>query len=168
MSRLWIALLAYTLPLLAQDAVKSTPPVAPAPAVRVPLSSVYQAAIVQPAKTSIYIGAVTLTMPPFGRTGDTFHSTYQAKVFPLFFYNEAGRIAITLSDDDLRGLIRGERVYFTGEAFSRKDEPRRVEGHADPANPTSGKIKVRVWVSKNIELIFNTTYHFSGNPSAEP
>jgi hypothetical protein len=37
---------------------------------------------------------------------------------------------------------------------------RRVEGKATPVDATSGKIKVRVFVSKRIELIFNTTYRF--------
>lgn len=127
-----------------------------------PLPDFYQRAAVAPAKTSIYIGNVKLVMPPFDRRGELYASTYEAKVFPFFFYNEAGRIAIILSDEDLRQLADGERVHFTGEAFSTKEEPRRVEGHADPADERSGKIKVRVWVSKNIELIFNTTYRFEG------
>lgn len=127
-----------------------------------PLPSFYREATVETARTSIYIGAVTLKMPPFTRAGDRYASTYAAKVFPFFFYNESGRLAITLTDADLRHLAAGERVYFKGEAFSDKDEPRRVEGQADPADEFSGKLKVRVWVSKNIELIFNTTYRFTG------
>lgn len=124
------------------------------------LPAYYDRAIVAPARTSIYIGNVKLTMPPFVRDGEVYRSTYEAKVFPLFFYNESGRISIALSPDDLQRLAAGERVHFTGEAFDTKGELRRVEGHADPADARSGKIKVRVWVSKNIELIFNTTYRF--------
>lgn len=127
-----------------------------------PLADFYQRATVETAKTSIYIGNVKLAMPPFDRVEDRYESTYEAKVFPFFFYNESGTISITFSDDDLRKLALGERVYFKGEAFDTKGEPRRVEGHADPADERSGKIKVRVWVSKNIELIFNTTYRFDG------
>lgn len=162
MRRICLISLVCLLPLLGQE---------PADAVTAPetlsvppesLASIYNSATVATAKTSIYIGAVTLTTPPFVRDADTYHSTYSAKVFPFFFYNEKGRLSITLSDDDLRELAAGHRVYFTGEAFSSKDEPRRVEGHADPTNATSGRIKVRVWVSKNIELIFNTTYQFDG------
>lgn len=127
-----------------------------------PLPDRYDRANVATAKTSIYIGNVKLEMPVFEREGAVYSSTYEAKVFPFFFYNEAGRISITIPDEDLRRLAAGERIYFEGEAFSDKDEPRRVEGHADPADAESGKIKVRVWVSKNIELIFNTTYRFEG------
>ena len=127
-----------------------------------PLPGRYAEATVETARTSIYIGAVTLRMPPFVREGSTYSSTYSAKVFPFFFYNEAGSLSIDLSDDDLRQLAAGQRVSFTGEAFSEAGEPRKVEGHADPADEHSGKIKVRVWVSKKIELIFNTTYRFTG------
>jgi hypothetical protein len=127
-----------------------------------PLPDTYQRAEVATAKTSIYIGNVKLVTAPFVREDDRYTSTYEAKVFPFFFYNEAGRIAITLSDDDLRRLTAGERVHFAGEAFTETGEPRQVEGHADPTDEQSGKIKVRVWVSKNIELIFNTTYRFVG------
>lgn len=118
---------------------------------------------VAPAKTSIYIGNVKLTMPPFVREEEVYASTYEAKVFPFFFYNEKGTISINISDDDLQRLTAGERVHFAGEARDSSGEPRRIEGHADPADERSGKIKVRVWVSKNIELIFNTTYRFDGD-----
>lgn len=123
----------------------------------------HRIATVETAKTSIYIGSVTLTMPPFQRNGEVYRSTYQAKVFPYFFYNEAGKIAITLSDEDLRRIGAGEVVHFTGEAEDTTGDPRRIEGRVVPDDAISGKIKVRVWVSKNIELIFNTTYRFSGD-----
>ena len=112
-------------------------------------------------KTSIYIGSVRMTMPAFARDGSgTYSSTYQAKVFPYFFYNEHGTISITVSDDQLRQLARGEPVEFQGSGMSSENEPRRIEGKATPADATTGKIKVRVFVSKKIQLIFNTTYRF--------
>lgn len=122
----------------------------------------HRVATVDTAKTSIYIGSVTLTMPPFERSGEVYRSTYRAKVFPYFFYNEAGKIAITLSDDDLRRIGTGETVHFNGEAEDTTGDPRRIEGRVVPDDAVSGQIKVRVWVSKNIELIFNTTYRFTG------
>lgn len=163
MHRLCIISLVCLLPLFGQETADTVAPPAIAPMETEPLAAIYQSATVATAKTSIYIGAVTLKTPPFVRDGATYRSTYSAKVFPFFFYNESGRLSITWSDDDLRELASGKRVYFKGEAFSSKDEPRRVEGHADPADSTSGRIKVRVWVSKNIELIFNTTYQFDGS-----
>lgn len=115
---------------------------------------------VAPAKTSIYIGRVTMTMPAFARKDGRYEASYEAKVVPYFFYNEAGRLAIEVSDEQLRALARGEAIEFRGRAVRSDGEERRVEGKATPADATSGKIKVRVFVSKRVELIFNTTYRF--------
>ena len=128
----------------------------------------YDRVEIAPTKTSIYIGSVSMTMPPFVRAGSVaFESTYVAKVFPFFFQSENGRLSVAFSDDALRRLERGERVEFTGQAVATNGDQRRVEGHATPEAPgvPSGKIKVRVFVSKRIELIFNTTYRFPDSPS---
>ena len=125
-----------------------------------PLSR-YATVAVGPARTSIYIGSVSLTMPVFTRQAGSYATTYVAKVFPYFFYNEKGKLWIDFSDDDLRRLERGETVNFTGHASSEDGDERRIEGRTEPVDDRSGKIKVRVFVSKRIELIFNTTYRFS-------
>jgi len=119
---------------------------------------------IEPAKTSIYIGSVAMTMPTFRRASTRYESSYTAKVFPYFFYNERGTLAIDFSDEQLARLARGERVEFHGQARSESGEDRRIEGHATPADRQSGKIKVRVFVSKKIELIFNTAYRFAPPP----
>ena len=115
-------------------------------------------------KTSIYVGSVTLTTTPFKcDTGTTFAADYKARVVPYFFSNEHGKIWIDFTEEQFAKLARGERVHFTGRAKNNDDEERRVEGHATPTAPNSleGKIKVRVFVSPKIELIFNTTYRLS-------
>ncbi len=120
---------------------------------------------VEPAKTSIYVGNVTLTMTPFVREGGTYAADYKAKVVPFFFYNEQGKLWIDFSDEQLERLGKlapGERVVFSGRAKTTKGEDRRVEGYAERADDNGGKIKVRVFVTKTIELIFNTTYRFTG------
>ena len=121
---------------------------------------------VAPAKTSIYVGPVSLTMPAFSRANGVYASAYLAKVFPVFFYNEKGRLSIELSDEALRKLERGEPVEFKGRAVREDGAERPVEGKATPTDATSGKIKVRVFYSKRVELIFNTTYRFT--PPAPP
>lgn len=116
---------------------------------------------VEPMKTSIYVGSVTLSTSDFKRDGDAFTATYAAKVFPWIFWNETGRISIHVTDADLMKLRRGERMEFTGEAFNHKEKPRRVTGYADPkADGSTGKIKVRIAVD-DVELIFNGTYQLS-------
>lgn len=111
--------------------------------------------------TSIYIGKVTLIVTRLVRSPSGYDATYKARVFPFFFENESGDFSITLSDDQLRQLERGERVQFTGRARNTSGDERRIDGHATPTDATSGKIKVRIYVSKRIVLVFNTTYRFA-------
>jgi hypothetical protein len=128
----------------------------------------YDRVEIAPTKTSIYVGTVAMTMPPFTRAaGGAYASTYAAKVFPWFFQSESGRLSVEFPDEALRQLERGERATFTGLAVATNGDERRIEGHATPDAPGApgGKIKVRVFVSKKIELIFNTTYRF---PDATP
>ena len=120
----------------------------------------FDSVTVAPAKTSIYIGSVTLTSSVFRRESAGYVADYKATVFPYFFYNEKGRLRIDFNDDQLARLARGERVEFQGRAESSDGDPRKVEGHASPANASSGNLKVRIFVSPKIQLIFNTTYVF--------
>ncbi|PTX90741.1 hypothetical protein [Opitutus sp. ER46] len=115
---------------------------------------------IAPTKTSIYVGSVSLTMPAFTRAEGSYTSRYTAHVFPWAFYNEAGVIRVDVSDDQLRQLARGEPIEFTGQARTEDGSERRVAGKATPQDATSGRIKVRVFVSTRIQLIFNTTYRF--------
>jgi hypothetical protein len=121
----------------------------------------YDRVEIAPTKTSIYIGSVAMTMPAFARKGGVYESTYTAKVFPYFFYNEEGTLSIDVPDEALRRLARGEPIEFTGRAVNSSGAKRHVEGRAVPADATSGKIKVRVFISKRTQLIFNTTYRFA-------
>jgi hypothetical protein len=120
----------------------------------------YQRVEVAPTRTSIYLGSVAMTMSTFARTDGAFESDYTAKVFPFFFYNESGRLRVELPDDALRQLERGEPIEFKGRAVRADGAERRVEGKATPTDAKSGKLKVRVFYSRRIELIFNTTYRF--------
>lgn len=131
------------------------------------IGSNYERVEVAPTKTSIYVGTVAMTTGVFMRQQGVYESTYVAKVFPYFFYNESGKLSIELSDEMLRALERGEPIEFKGRAVRTDGAERRVEGKATPSDARSGKIKVRVVYSKRIELIFNTTYRFIG-PAAAP
>lgn len=115
---------------------------------------------IAPTKTSIYVGTVSLTMPVLQRNNITYSATYVAKVFPFFFESENGELSIDIPNEDLIRLARGEVVNFVGRGKNSDGQERRIEGRAIPADAQSGKIKVRVFVSKKIQLIFNTTYRF--------
>ena len=111
-------------------------------------------------KTSIYVGSVTLTPGVFRREGDKFSATYEAKVWPWFFWSETGQITIFLGEAELEKLARGERIEFAGQAFNHKKKSRKVTGRAEFLNGASGKIKVRIGVD-DMELTFNGTYRFN-------
>ena len=119
----------------------------------------YSVVRIAPVKTSVYVGSVTLTVTPFLHLGNNFNSTYSAKVFPYFFYNEAGKISIPITDEALRKLSEGETITFSGKGVNDAGQPRLIEGRATATGPAVGKIKVRVYVTKKIALIFNTVYH---------
>lgn len=117
-----------------------------------------QGVSVEAARTSIYVGTVTLTIPRFVRHGAAFESTYDCKVFPYFFYNEHGTLHIEVPDEDLNALRQGRPIDFHGHARNHRDAERAVEGRATPETPLEGRLKVRVRVSRRIDLIFNTRY----------
>jgi hypothetical protein len=122
----------------------------------------FDTVLVEDSKTSIYIGNVTLRLTPLKREGERYVGNYEAKVFPFFFSSERGSMFVECTQEQLDALQRGERVSFTGGGTSSDGEERRVEGHVTPDGPQSpsGKIKVRIFVSKKIQVIFNTTYRF--------
>jgi len=137
-------------------------PPAAAPVTAPRLSPRYRRVEVAPTTTSIYIGSVSLALPSLERRSGEFTAAYEAKVFPFFFYNETGRFWIECSDEQLRRLEQGERVSFQGRARRADGNEHRVEGTVTPADGTSGKVKVRVFATASVELIFNTTYRFTG------
>lgn len=114
------------------------------------------------ASTSIYIGTVHLNLGTLRRSGDRVEGRYDARVVPLFFYNEAGSFNIQFSEAMRAELEAGKRVSFDGTATSTKGESRSVEGYASAkaAGAREGTIKVRIHVSKRIVLVFNTAYHY--------
>jgi len=124
----------------------------------------FERVTVEPVTTSIFIGHVTLTAPVFVRGRDGYTANYRAAVFPFFFWSESGRLTIEAGDDDLQRLQRGETVAFRGHAENANGESRRIEGRAVPEDVVHGKLKIRIFVSRRIQLIFNTTYRFTGGP----
>lgn len=120
----------------------------------------WDAVLVAPMKTSIYVGSVTLTTTEFKRDGDKFTTTYEAKVRPWFWWSESGRASITLPVAELEKLAKGGRVEFTGEGTNHKGKPRPITGYAERADDASGKIKVRL-NADGVELIFNGTYRLT-------
>lgn len=122
---------------------------------------------IAPMQTSIYVGSVSLTSGLFVRHGSAIATTYEAKVRPWFFWGETGVINISIPELDLARLAQGESINFTGSATNHKNKLRSVTGRAQPIDATTGKIKVRI-KADGVELIFNSTYRFSLNPTRPP
>jgi len=117
---------------------------------------------VETSSTSIYIGKVTLHVAPLVRQNGVYTGGYQARVFPYFFMGEHGTFRMEVSDEDLARVAKGETVEFKGHAENSGHEERKITGRATPEDASHGKIKVRIFVTEKIQLIFNTTYRFEG------
>lgn len=122
----------------------------------------YERVEIAPTRTSIYVGIVSMTLPPMIRSGTRYSAAYVANVFPYFFYDEKGQLYVDITDAQLDDLAHGRPIEFSGLAIRDDGVERRITGKATPTDADSGKIKVRVFVSKRIDLIFNTTYRFAG------
>jgi hypothetical protein len=122
-------------------------------------------ATVTPAKTSVFLGTMTLALSPLVRTGNRFESTYKADFFPLAFFGEQGRFWIETSDADLARVEKGEAVTFTGEAESASHEKHRVTGRITPKDAATGSIHVRVFMTATTAIPFDSTYRFTGQPT---
>ena len=121
----------------------------------------YDHVVAEPAKSSIYVGSVTLSLSPATRQNGAYECIYTAKVFPYFFMSEIGQLRLDAPDETLHRLARGETVKFTGSGLSSEGEKRRFEGQATPADATSGRHKVRCFISKRFSLAFDMAYQFT-------
>ena len=120
----------------------------------------YQRVEVATSKTFVGIASVTMTMPVFTRSAGVYAADYRATVVPWVMFNEKGRLSVEVSDAQLRALERGETIEVKGKAVRHDGAERRVEARITPADAAHGKLKVRVYYSKRINLSFETTYRF--------
>jgi hypothetical protein len=127
----------------------------------------FEQVVIRPSSASFYIASVTIAFQPFVRHRFGYSSSYAARVFPYFFLGERGRIWITVPDEALARVNRGEPVDFTGRAVNDSGDERKVDGTATPTGPREGRIRVRIFISKRIILTYNTTYELQG-PPGEP
>ncbi len=120
---------------------------------------------VPPMKTKAFASRFTLTTGEFQRSETGFQTTYEVRVVPWFFFRERGNITIYVSDEDVARLAAGETIEFDGNALTRKNKPRRVDGRAEPLDAASGNITVHIQADKR-DLTFHGTYRFAKAPPA--
>lgn len=114
---------------------------------------------VPPLRSSFFLGIVSLVPGVFERTGASYHAAYRASILG-FFYREHGTVEIDIADDSLLSLKPGTRLAFTGRAKANDGGVRRISGFAEANDAASGRIQIRIAVTKSIELSFVGPYRF--------
>lgn len=109
-------------------------------------------------------GKATLTLGALRRTNGVYAGDYRLKVFPWFFKNEKGRLAIIVSDASLAATSQGQVVAITGTATTsgKNGKCRPIAAIATPVDGNRGTLKL--WFTAGSrKMIFEPAYHFAGN-----
>ena len=146
---------------LSMDAVKLPAAVAEGPlrtgAARIP---VMDKLVIDPCTAAVPLGKATLRVSGMSRKGGVYTGSYQMKVTPLFFASEKGRIAVAVSDENLRKLIRGAPIEFSGTTTTTgSGKTRAVNGIATPLGKTDGRMQM--WFTADgKKKAFTSNYRF--------
>jgi hypothetical protein len=89
-------------------------------------------------------------------------------VFPWFFKNQTGTLAIVVSDASLAEAGQGRVVAITGTATTsgKGGQSRPIAAIATPVNMDHGTLKLWFTTAANRKMIFEPAYHFTGNEAA--
>ena len=114
---------------------------------------------IDPSSTQIMVGEARLSVDPLTRGGDGFDGTYRLEVSPVPIGNESGKLSVNLSDEELRQLVGGQTVEFTGQAVSAGGNNSALRVVATPkGNSGGGALRIHI-ASKKGKLVFHTSYH---------
>jgi hypothetical protein len=105
-------------------------------------------------------GKATLIIGALQRANGIYSGDYKIKVFPYFFKNEKGRLAIVVSDTSLAAISEGKAAVIAGTATtSRKGgKTRHIDATATPIDLKHGTLKL--WFMAGDRLMtFETVYH---------
>ncbi len=104
----------------------------------------------------------TLIIGPLTRTNGVYVGNFKLNIFPYFFKNDRGRLAINVPDKVLLAADQGQTVVVTGTATSTKDGIiRHVEITATPKDRDHGSLSLWFMVGDR-KMIFKPGYHFAG------
>lgn len=118
--------------------------------------------VVDSSSMPVAAGKATLIVGELRRTNGVYVGEYKIKVFPYFFKNENGRLAIVVTDEAWAAAAQGKVATITGTATSGKSgHVRNITATATPIDQSSGKLKL--WFTAgDRKLTFEPTYHFAG------
>ena len=120
--------------------------------------------MIDPSSMPVAAGQATLTIGPLLRAGGVYSGDYKISVFPYFFNNEEGRLAIVVSDESLAGIAQGKAAAIIGTATTsgKGGRSRHIDATATPADINHGTLKL--WfMAGDRKMIFEPAYHFAGN-----
>jgi hypothetical protein len=120
--------------------------------------------MIGPSSMPIAAGQATLTIGMLQRANGVYWGDYKVTVSPYFFKNEHGRLAITVSDETLARLRRGQGAAVIGTATSSgtSGATRHVDATAMPSSNDRGVLKL--WfMAGDRKMVFEPAYHFGDN-----
>ena len=108
------------------------------------------------ARATLIIGSLT-------RTNGVYVGDFNVKIFPYFFKNDHGRLAINVPDKALAAMNQGEPVAVTGTSTSAKNGVvRQIEITATPKDRDHGVVNLS-FMAGDQKMIFAPAYHFTNN-----
>jgi len=120
--------------------------------------------MIDPSSMPVGAGKATLIIGELQRTNDIYSGAYQIKVFPYFFKNENGKLAIIVSDAALAGINQGKVQAIVGSATTSGmgGRTRHIDATATPVDTNHGSLKL--WfMAGDRKMIFAPAYHLIGN-----
>lgn len=124
--------------------------------------------LIGPSSTPVSAGKVTLIIGPLKRANGIYTGDYKIKVFPYFWKNEKGRLAIVVSDKSLTGINQGKATAIIGTATTsgKGGRSRHIDAMATPSDINHGTLKLTFTTVRNRKMIFGPAYHFIGKETA--
>ena len=121
--------------------------------------------MIDPSSMPVGAGKATLTIGALRRADGIYTGDYKLKVFPWFFKNEKGTLAIAVSDKSLAEAGQGKIVTITGTATTsgKGGRTRHIEATATPADINHGTLKLSFTTAGNRKMLFEPAYHFAGS-----
>jgi hypothetical protein len=118
--------------------------------------------MIDPSSMLVGGGKATLIIGALQRADGVYWGDYKIKVFPYFFKNEKGRLAIVVSDESLAAINKGKVVAIIGTATTsgKGGSSRHIDAAATPVDINHGTLKL--WfMAGNRKMIFEPAYHLA-------
>jgi len=136
-----------------------------------PVVATDQTLLIDPCSAPVAAGKATLIIGELHRTNGVYRGNYKLKVFPYFYKNDSGRLAIMVSDENLAEVNQGKTVAVIGTATTSASSgrTRHIEATAKPAGTNSGTLTLWFTAGER-KMTFTSTYHLAepGSKAASP